>query len=109
MGLLYTVAAVCADVGGYFKEQADIFQGMATASSGEELGGKFGLDEDKAKGDAELLAEQKTLLEKYHRAMAVINSSYNFQPAFKQRDQLFTRDELPSIHLEGLGVGVSWN
>ena len=109
MGLLHTVAAVCVDVGGYFKEQADKFKGMATASSGEELGVKFGLDEDKAKGRAELLAEQKIQLEKYHRSMAVINSSYNFQPAFKLGDQLFTRDELTSIHLEGLGVGVSWN
>ena len=62
------------------------------------------MSENAAKQEAEHLAKQKTLLDKYHKAMAVINNSHNFQPTFEPGEQLFTREELPSIHLENLVI-----
>ena len=105
MQMLHAVSAIFDHVGNYFKEQADVFAEMSEATTGEELETKYELSVERGKGEAEHLTKQKELLDTFHRTMAVVNSSYNFQPV--QNEQHLPSTALPPIQLEKLGIGCT--
>ena len=105
MKMLHAAAAICEDVGSYFETDSDNFSKMSAATTGKQLAEEYQLTVDLGQKKAEGLVKQKELLEKYHRTMSIISSSYNFQVAdaapFLPEDL-----QLQSKILEGLGISI---
>lgn len=106
MKMLREVSAICRIVGEYFNEQAEKFRSYSGVKMGEDPIPK-GLTEKEAMEEAEKLAKQRVLLEKYHKSMTVINASYNFTPVGSHgNDRLSTGTMLGAINLDVLGISV---
>lgn len=102
MKMLRDVSTMCRGVSEYFKNLAEEFASYSDVKTGEELAAK-GLTEENGKAEAEKLLEHRTLLEGYHKTMALVNASYNFTSGSQQKGESTMPD---SIRLNVLGISM---
>ena len=106
MQILNDATEVCECVGKYFENDSKRFHEMSSVTTGQQLAEQYKLTVEAGRIQAEGLAKQKELLEKYHRTMSIISSSYNFQAA---EFECLPQDlKMQSKILEGLGVRIDF-
>lgn len=107
MNVLADATSICKEVADYFSANAKNFQDMSEVMSGKELTEKYKLGIEVGALKADELAKQKEYLEQYHRAMSIVSSSYNFQPAARPSIEP-TGTGLRSKILAGLGIEMNF-